>query len=96
MAMRRQAKPRPLTAAARSSDAAKAIRKLADNLDSRTKEITAGIKNFTGPGLKNYEALAADGRRTLDEINRTVRSLGRDPQQVLFGAKPSVPEYGGR
>jgi phospholipid/cholesterol/gamma-HCH transport system substrate-binding protein len=77
-------------------DAAKAIRKLADNLDSRTKEITAGIKNFTGPGLKNYEALAADGRRTLDEINRTVRSLGRDPQQVLFGAKPSVPEYGGR
>ncbi|MDB5546363.1 MAG: hypothetical protein JWO64_3512, partial [Hyphomicrobiales bacterium] len=27
---------------------------------------------------------------------RTVRSLGRDPQQVLFGAKPSVPEYGGR
>jgi phospholipid/cholesterol/gamma-HCH transport system substrate-binding protein len=77
-------------------ESAKAIRKLADNLDIRTKEITAGIKNFTGPGLKNYEALATEGRRTLDEINRTVRSLGRDPQQVLFGAKPSVPEYGGR
>jgi phospholipid/cholesterol/gamma-HCH transport system substrate-binding protein len=77
-------------------DAAKAIRKLADNLDVRTKEISASIKTFTGPGLKQYEALAADGRRTLDEINRTVRSLGRDPQQVLFGAKPAVPEYGGR
>jgi phospholipid/cholesterol/gamma-HCH transport system substrate-binding protein len=78
------------------SDAAKGIRKLADNLDLRTKEMALGIKSFTGPGLKNYEALAIDGRRTLDEINRTVRSLGRDPQQVLFGAKPSVPEYGGR
>lgn len=78
------------------AEAAKSMRKLADNLDTRTKEISAGIKNFTGPGLKQYEALAADGRRTLDEINRTVRSLGRDPQQVIFGAKPSVPEYGGR
>ncbi len=76
-------------------EAAKGIRKLAENLDLRTKEMTAGIKSFTGPGLKNYEALATEGRRTLDEINRTVRSLGRDPQQVLFGAKPSVPEYGG-
>lgn len=77
-------------------EAATAIRKLADNLDARTREITAGINRFTGPGLKQYEALAADGRKTLDEINRTVRSLGRNPQQVLFGAKPTVPEYGGR
>ncbi|MDB5508316.1 MAG: hypothetical protein JWL93_785 [Hyphomicrobiales bacterium] len=77
-------------------EAAKAIRKLADNLDARTKEITAGINRFTGPGLKQYEALATDGRRTLDEINRTVRSLGKNPQQLIFGGKPSVPEYSGR
>ncbi|MBX9739741.1 MAG: MCE family protein [Beijerinckiaceae bacterium] len=77
-------------------EAAKAIRKLADNLDVRTKEITAGINRFTGPGLKQYEALATDGRRTLDEINRTVRSLGKNPQQLIFGGKPSVPEYSGR
>ncbi len=77
-------------------EAAKGIRKLADNLDARTREITNSINNFTGPGLKNYEALATDGRKALDEINRTVRSLGRNPQQVLFGAKPTVPEYSGR
>ncbi len=77
-------------------EAAKAIRKLADNLDMRTKEISASLKSFTGPGLKQYEALATEGRRTLEEVNRTVRSLGKDPQQVLFGAKPGVPEYGGR
>ena len=77
-------------------EAAKSIRKLADSLDQRTKEITAGINRFTGPGLKQYEALAADGRRTLDEINRTVRSLSKNPQQFIFGGKSSVPEYSGR
>ena len=76
------------------AQAAHSIRTLAENLDQRTKEISAGVKNFTGPGLKQYEALALDARKTLDEINRTVRSLGKNPEQVIFGAKPAVPEYG--
>ncbi len=76
------------------TQAAHSIRTLAENLDQRTKEISAGVKNFTGPGLKQYEALALDARKTLDEINRTVRSLGKNPEQVIFGAKPAVPEYG--
>jgi phospholipid/cholesterol/gamma-HCH transport system substrate-binding protein len=76
------------------AEAAHSIRKLAENLDQRTKEISAGVKNFTGPGLKQYEALAVDARKTLDEINRTVRSIGKNPEQVIFGSKPSVPEYG--
>lgn len=75
------------------ADAARSIRKLADNLDQRTKEMAAGLKQFTGPGLRQYEALASDGRRTLDEVNRTVRSLQRNPSQLIFGAKPEVPEY---
>lgn len=78
------------------AEAAKSIRVLADNLDKRTKAMSDGITKFTGPGLQNYEALATDGRRTLAEINRTVRSLNRNPQQVIFGAKPSVPEYSGK
>ncbi len=78
------------------SDAAKSMRKLADNLDVRTKEIATGIKQFTGPGLRQYEALATEGRRTLDEINRAVKSLEKNPQQLIFGAKPQVPEHGGR
>ena len=50
------------------AEAAKSIRRLADNLDGRTKEITAGINRFTGPGLREYEALASDGRRTLNDL----------------------------
>jgi phospholipid/cholesterol/gamma-HCH transport system substrate-binding protein len=78
------------------ADAAKSVRKLADNLDVRTKDLTANLKQFTGPGLRQYEALATEGRRTLDELNRTVRSLERNPQQFLFGSKPQVPEYAPR
>lgn len=78
------------------SEAAKSFRRLADNLDARTKELTAGLNRFTGAGLRQYEALAADGRRTLNEINRTLRSLERNPQQLIFGRKPATPEYSGR
>jgi phospholipid/cholesterol/gamma-HCH transport system substrate-binding protein len=78
------------------ADAAKSFRKLADNLDVRTKELMTGLNRFTGQGLRQYEALAADGRRTLDEINRTLRSIERNPQQLLLGRKPTVPEYSGR
>ncbi len=75
------------------SDAAKSMRKLADNLDGRTKEITAGIARFTGPVAREYEALASEGRRAVGDINRAVRSLERNPQQIIFGGKSSIPEY---
>lgn len=76
-------------------NAAKSIRILADNLDKRTAEITTGINRFTGPGLRDIEALASDGRRTLTDLNRTLRSLERNPQQFIFGGKPPLPQYGG-
>ena len=78
------------------AEAAKSIRKLADNLDGRTREITAGINRFTGAGFREYEALAADGRRTLNDLNRAVRSLEKNPSQLIFGGKPAIPEYKGQ
>jgi phospholipid/cholesterol/gamma-HCH transport system substrate-binding protein len=76
--------------------AARSIRALADNLDKRTAEITAGISRFTGPGLRDIEALATDGRKTLSDLNRTLRSFERNPQQLLFGNRPAIPDYNGR
>lgn len=77
-------------------DAARAIRILATNLDKRTAEITVGINRFTGAGLKEFTTLAVDGQQTLGEINRVLRGVERNPQQFLFGSKPSIPEYNGR
>ena len=78
------------------AEAARSVRKLADNLDIRTKDLAAGLGRFTGPGLREYEALASDGRRTLNDLNRAVRSLERNPQQFIFGGKPAIPEYNAR
>jgi phospholipid/cholesterol/gamma-HCH transport system substrate-binding protein len=81
--------------AADLSGAARAIRELAERLDGRTAEITAGITHFTNRGLREFEALSADGRRTLNDFDRTVRKLERNPSQFLFGGS-GVPEYGQR
>jgi phospholipid/cholesterol/gamma-HCH transport system substrate-binding protein len=75
------------------SEAARSIKKLADNLDQRTKEITAGFNKLTGPTAREYDALAGDARRSLNELNRTVRSIQQNPQQFIFGSKPAIPEY---
>jgi phospholipid/cholesterol/gamma-HCH transport system substrate-binding protein len=77
------------------ASAAKSIRALADNLDKRTAEITTGINRFTGPGLRDIEALASDGKRTLADLNRTLRNFERNPQQFIFGGRPPLPQYGG-
>lgn len=77
-------------------EAARSMRILADNLDKRTAEITAGVNRFTGPVAREYEALASEGRRTINDVGRAVRSLERNPSQVIFGGRPSIPEYNSR
>lgn len=74
-------------------DAAKSIRLLADQLNAKVKEISYGLARFTGPGLREYEGLAIDGRRTLNDIDRVVKSFERDPSQLIWGAKakPDTP-----
>ncbi len=77
------------------SEAAQSIKKLADDADVRVKEISVGLNRFSNSGLRQYEALAIQGQRVLDDIDRTVRSFERNPNQLIFGAKPSLPEYRG-
>ncbi len=79
----------------RISEAAISVKKLADDVDFRIKDIATGLSRFTNTGLREYEALAIEGRRTVEDIDRVVRSLGQNPSQVLFGSRPSLPEYHG-
>ncbi|MGO4665974.1 MlaD family protein [Bosea sp. 2RAB26] len=82
-------------ALAEVGNAARSIRTLAENLDKRTAEITTGINRFTGPGLRDIENLAAEGRRTLTDFNRALRNIERNPQQFIFGGRPPLPQYSG-
>ena len=79
----------------RISEAAISVKKLADDVDSRVKDIASGLSRFTNTGLREYEALAVQATRTVQDIDGVVRSLGRNPSQVLFGSRPALPEYHG-
>ncbi|HEY1736396.1 MAG TPA: MCE family protein, partial [Methylovirgula sp.] len=73
------------------ADAAKSIHKLADDLDASTKELMANLNHFSVSGLRQYEALAIDGRKTLAQINQAVQSIQENPQQFIFGRK-QIPQ----
>ncbi len=75
---------------------ARSIEKLARNLDRRTQDITAAINRLTSGGGRDLKALAADARRAANEINRTVRNIGRDPSQLITGGRPTLPEFPGQ
>lgn len=77
-------------------EAARSIRALADNLDKRAAEITTSVNKFAGSGLREYEALAAEGRKAVNDISRAVKNLERNPQQLIFGGQQSIPQYNGR
>lgn len=79
--------------------AAVSVRELADDLNKRTtgiEGVLSGVGRFTESGLREYEALAVEGRKTLGDISRAVRSIERNPQQFIFGGQPNLPQYNGR
>ena len=87
--------PGTKSAVDRVSEAALSVKKLADDVDVRVKDIATGLSRFSNSGLREYEALAIQGRRVLDDIDRVVRSLESNPSQLIFGGKPALPEYRG-
>jgi phospholipid/cholesterol/gamma-HCH transport system substrate-binding protein len=62
-----------------------AVRKLAENLDKRTDEISVGLTRFSNSGLKEFEAFAVDGRKTLVELNKAIKNIDQHPTRLIFG-----------
>ncbi len=65
--------------------AAESIRRLADDLDKETTQISAGLNQFSNGGLKQFEAFAIDGRRTLAELQKTIQNINQHPNSLIFG-----------
>ncbi len=68
----------------------------------KLRQITAEIANasanlnkFSASGLKEYQSLAADGRKAVNTLDKTLQSIGRDPSQFIFGPTQTAPEYKG-
>lgn len=73
-----------------------AIREVAQKLDGRVAEISGAVNKLSSSGTRDLQGFTADGRRTLGELERVIRSLERNPRQFLFGGSGGVPEYRGR
>jgi phospholipid/cholesterol/gamma-HCH transport system substrate-binding protein len=65
--------------------AADSIRRLADDLDKETAQISVGLTQFSNSGLKQFEAFAVDGRRTLAELQKTIQNINQHPNSLIFG-----------
>ena len=65
--------------------AADSIRKLAEDLDKNTNEIAVGLNQFSNSGLKEFQAFAVDGRRTLVELNKAIKNINDHPTRLIFG-----------
>lgn len=87
--------PGTKSALSQLGDAAQSVKKLADDVDVRVKEIAVGLNHFSNSGLRQYEALAVQGQRVLEDVDQTVRSFKQNPSQLIWGARPSLPDYRG-
>jgi phospholipid/cholesterol/gamma-HCH transport system substrate-binding protein len=73
---------------------AKEFRAMASSFQTRAAEITASINRLSGTGLREVQGFVAEGRRTLQTLDRAVTEIERNPQQFLFGNN-RVPTYSG-
>jgi len=74
------------------TSAALAVQVLAENLDTRTQLLSTGLGKFTGQGLSEYQALAADARATLRRLDTLLTRVNSNPQSLIFGGD-TVREY---
>jgi len=70
-------------------EAARSLKQLADNLDKRTDDISAGINKFTAVGAKELEAVSYSARRTMGEIEKAVKNFDANPSRILWGGGSS-------
>jgi phospholipid/cholesterol/gamma-HCH transport system substrate-binding protein len=72
------------------AQAARAIQAAAEHLDAHVGEISTGLSRFSNSGLRQWELLAIDGRRTLAEVDKMVRNIDRNPSRLIFGGGSSA------
>jgi phospholipid/cholesterol/gamma-HCH transport system substrate-binding protein len=74
------------------AQAARAIKAAAEHLDAHISEISTGLSRFSNTGLRQWELLAVDGRRTLAEVDKMVRNIDRNPSRLIFGGSSATDD----
>ena len=72
---------------AQAGRTAKSFEGVADEAGGMIKENRAAIRDFTGSTLYDANAFLADFRVLIDNLNRLMTEVGRDPARFLFGGQ---------
>ena len=72
-----------------------AIRAAADNFNAQIAIVGGGVGDFSDRGLRDFQTLIAEGRRTIGRLDRVISNLEENPTGFLLGGE-RVPEYGGK
>lgn len=78
-----------------AQDTLKAFKDVAENLNKRIGPIANNLEKFTGSGLNDIQALIDETRRSVGRMERSISSIERDPQRLLFGGE-TVKQFDGR
>src|SRR5581483_187321 len=65
------------------------VKQLADNLDKRTADITAGVLQVTDSANKQINIVGGDAHRAIQQIDRAVTDLAKNPSRIRFGGSGS-------
>ncbi|MGI9492462.1 MAG: MlaD family protein [Geminicoccaceae bacterium] len=65
--------------------AAASIGRMADQINNLVAENRTGVKDFTDTGLYEFNGLAQDAQRMVDQITRVAEELERDPRRFFLG-----------
>jgi phospholipid/cholesterol/gamma-HCH transport system substrate-binding protein len=71
------------------------FKKVADTLNAKIGPIADNLAHFSGPGLRDVQALVQDTRRTMQNLDNAISRFDNDPQRLLFGGD-EVKQYNGR
>ncbi|MDQ0316349.1 MlaD family protein [Amorphus orientalis] len=75
-----------------ATEAARAIKVVAQEFESRAGTISSGLARFSTTGVDDFASVMTQARQTLREIERTFSNIDRDPSRVIFGG-PNGPRY---
>lgn len=75
-----------------ATEAARAIKVVAQAFESRAGTISSGLERFSTTGVDDFRGVMTQARQTLLEIERAFSNIDRDPSRVIFGG-PNGPRY---
>lgn len=80
---------------AEAETAIASFRQVAENINSRVGPIASNLEQFSSSGLRDVKALVAETRQAINRIERSVSSIERNPQRLIFGGE-DVKQFDGR